>query len=126
MKRQKKQFEKSEKNTIQSVSVFYSKGMVGKEKYKSQSLTYELKAPGAKRLAKRLRLGKKINIPSLLSYQKLLIFMNSIDIGSIKDVNLDFCDNLINDDDKVEGKYKELGEVLLNLAENRYSKIELV
>ena len=80
--------------------------MVSKEKYKSilQSLTYELKAPGAKRLEKRLRLGKKINIPSLLSYQKLLTFMNSIDIGAIKDVNLAFCDNP-NDDDKVEGKY---------------------
>ena len=42
--------------------------------------------------------------------------MNSVDIGTIKDVNLDFCNNL-NDDDKVQGKYKELCEVLLNLAE---------
>ena len=42
--------------------------------------------------------------------------MNSVDISTIKDVNLDFCDNL-NDDDKVQGKHKELGEVLLSLAE---------
>ena len=79
-------------------------------------MTYELKAPGAKRRAKRSRLGKQVNIPSLLFYQKLLKFMNSVDIGTFKGVNLDFCDNL-NDDDKVQGKYKELGEVLLNLAE---------
>ena len=30
-----KQFEESEKNIIRSVSVFYSKGLVSKEKYKS-------------------------------------------------------------------------------------------
>ena len=85
---------------------------------------YELKTPGSKKRAKRLKIRKKINIPSLLSYQDLLKFMNSIDIGTIHDVNLDFCTDL-DDDGKVEGKYRELGNIRLNLAK-LYFKLEEV
>ena len=71
---------------------------------KSASLSmYELKVPEAKRRSKKLKIDNGIKIPSLLSYQKLLNFINSIDTGTIKDVKEDFCHNLA-DDDKVKGK----------------------
>ena len=88
--------------------------MVSKEKYKEirQPIRYELKAPGAKRRSKKLKIDNSTNIPSLLSYQKLLNFINGVDIGTIKDV----CHNLA-DDDKIEGKYRDLHEILLILAD---------
>ena len=121
-----KQFEDSEKNIIRSVSVFYSKGLVCNEKYKSirQRWMYELKKPRSKKRAKRLKIRKKINIPSPLIYQDLLKFMHSIDIGTIHDVKLDFCTDL-DDDEKVEGNHRELGNILLNLAK-LYFKLEKI
>ena len=77
---------------------------------------YELKAPGAKRRSKKLKIDNGINIPSLLSYQKLLNFINSIDIGTIKGLKEDFSHNLA-DDDKIEGNYRDLSEILLILAD---------
>ena len=85
---------------------------------------YELKTPGSKKCSKKLKIRKKINIPSLLSYQDLLKFMNSTDIGTIHDVNLDFCTDL-DDNEKVEGKYRKLGDILLNIAK-LYFKLEEV
>ena len=94
--------------------VFYSSGLVSKEKYKQicQDLIYETKGKNAKRRAKRRVTAKGIKIPALLSLPKLLNFIKT---GELKDVKDDFCSDL--EDDKVEGKYRDLKDLLINLAE---------
>ena len=111
-------YEKSNENKIRSLSVFYSSGLVSKEKYKQirQDLIYETKGKNAKRRAKRRVTAKGIKIPALLSWPKLLNFIRSINTGELKDVKDDFCSDL-EDDDKVEGKYRDLKDLLINLAE---------
>ena len=112
-------YEKSNENKIRSLSVFYSSGLVSKEKYKQirQDLIYESKGKNAKRRAKRRVTAKGIKIPALLSWPKLLNFIRSINTGELKDVKDDFCKDL-EDDDKVEGKYRDLKDLLfINLAE---------
>ena len=125
-------YEKSNENKIRSLSVFYSSGLVSKEKYKQirQDLIYETKGKNAKRRAKGKVTSKGIKIPALLSWPKLVSFIRSINTGELKDVKDDFCSDL-EDDDKVEGKYRDLKDLLINLAEfylnlNDFNAIKLL
>lgn len=65
---------------------------------------------------KKNKIHKTGEIPKLLSYDKLIAFINSIDTGNVRDIKTDFCYDL-NDDQQVDGAYRDLKEFIILLAE---------
>lgn len=51
----------------------------------------------------------------LFLYDKLMEFVNLVDIGVVRDIEEDFCSDL-EEDEKVNGVYRELEEYLLELV----------
>ena len=107
--RKVQEFENSEQNHLRSISVYFSKGVLGKRKYRSVCKTLSMKI--SKRKGKKF---KKQNIMSrkvakLLSYVKL---MNKGLVGNVKE---DFCYDL-NEDEKVNGYYRSLTQFLPFMA----------
>ena len=66
----------------------------------------------------------ELKIPALVPYDQVMKFIKSIDMGVLKDVR-DFCDDLDADEDEqmVDGKYRELEDILIRLA-GMYIKLE--
>ena len=55
------------------------------------------------------------SLPRLLPYNKLITFLNEVDIGTLKSVREDFCSDL-ELEDQVDGCYRDLSEYLVRLA----------
>jgi hypothetical protein len=108
-------FEKSNSNMIRSISVYYSKGAMGKEKYKSvyKSSSY-MHAPGKKATV----CIKVANCPAprLVPYHRLMAYIKSIDIGELYSVSERFCVGL-EENEKFHGCYRDLEDLLVKLAE---------
>lgn len=109
-----KTFEKSTENKVRSLKVLYGKGMLSKEQYKSvrTNLTMTSKGNGKKQ---SLKFMPHVNLPKLLPYDTLIDFVKTIDIGNLKDINSEFCNDL-EEDDKVSGVYRDLESFLKELA----------
>jgi len=108
------EFEKSDVNIIRSVSVYYSKGVMGKNKYRS---TYKASAYNSKigrKKASRIRVAG-CPIPRLVPYHRLIDFINSINIGTLNSVRDTLCGDL-KDNEKVNGVYRNLEELLVSLV----------
>lgn len=54
-------------------------------------------------------------LPKLVPYDKLIEYVKTVDIGNLKDIKNDFCNDL-GDDDKMEGCYRDLESFLIELA----------
>ena len=107
-------FEKSKENVARSVKVLYSRGLLSKAKYKDLRLNLSNK----KRKGRvSYKFFEDITIPKLLPYDKLVKYINSVHVGSVKSFS-DFCKaQSVDDCDPVNGAYRELDEFLLVLAE---------
>ena len=119
-------YQASKANKIRSINVFYSGGLMSKEKYngKRLALAFKPKEAGNSLRRKRLTLGdNNFQIPSLAPYGQLIRYIKTIDMGPLKDVK-DLCNDLDIDDDEriVNGRYRELGDILLRLA-SMYMKL---
>ena len=55
------------------------------------------------------------SLPRLLPYNKLIMFLNEVDIGTLKSVRENFCSDL-ELEDRVDGCYRNLSEYLVRLA----------
>ena len=108
-------YEKSETNYLRSINVLYSGGLMSKDKYKSicSALAFE----GQKGFVKKRSLQQGIRMNSLVEYGKLMKYVNAIDMGELKDFKADFCTTPEDDDENIEGAYKELGYLLPTMAE---------
>ncbi|KAK2562469.1 hypothetical protein P5673_014130, partial [Acropora cervicornis] len=108
-------FETSEVNMLRSVSIFYSRGVMGKKKYRSvyRSLSMTT-SPKKKTKTTRIQV-MSCSLPRLLPYNKLITFLNEVDIGTLKSVREDFCSDL-ELEDQVYGCYRDLSEYLVRLA----------
>jgi hypothetical protein len=86
-----KKYEDSTDNMLRSIAVYYSKGIMGKDKYrrvyKASSYRQE---PGKKRAARI----KVANCPSprLVPYHRLMAYIKSIDIGQLHSVRENLLD----------------------------------
>ena len=56
-----------------------------------------------------------VGIPRLCTYQKLLREIKKVDTGNLYDVKETLCDGL-DEEEKVDGKYRDLLQLLLQLA----------
>jgi hypothetical protein len=110
-----KKYEASMDNMLRSIAVYYSKGVMGKDKYRRvyKASSYK-QAPGQKRAAHI----KVANCPSprLVPYHRLMAYIKSIDIGKLHSVCDSLCDGL-DECDKVNGCYRDIEDLLLRLAE---------
>lgn len=106
-------FEGSFENKLRSVRVLYSNGLLSKEKYKSVRLNMSTCFNSTSNKRASLKFMHDVPIPKLLSYPKLMQFVNLINTGNVKDFS-DFCDL---PDDQVNGSYRDLEEMLLELAD---------
>lgn len=107
-----KRYEKSQKNKIRSVAVYYSGGVMGKRKYRKiyRELSYESNDRGKQNV--RLEVSG-CPIPNLLSFEKLMSFVKQILIGKVYSVADTLCEGL---EEKVEGCYRGLEDTLLGMA----------
>ena len=118
-------YEKSQDNLIRSIDVLYSGGLMSKAKYKAARLasSFKPKKRGDKRRKGRIHIGRMgLKIPALVPYDQVIKFIKSIEMGVLKGVR-DVCDDLDVDEQMVDGKYRELGDILIRLA-SMYIKLE--
>ena len=108
-------YEKSDANYLHSINVLYSGGLMSKDKYKSIRLA--LAFEGQKGPVKRRSMQQGIKMNALVEYGKLMKYVNQIDMGELKDFKADFCSTSDDDDENIEGAYKDLGYLLPIMAE---------
>ena len=109
-------FESSfENNKLRSVRVLYSNGLLSKKKYISVRLNISTCFNGANNKRSGLKFMHDVTVPKLLSYPKLMQFVNSINTGNVKEFS-DFCNDL-DDANQVYGSYRNLEEKLLELSD---------
>ena len=96
--RSNKEFYKSKKNIIRSLSVYYSQNVMGKRKY--ISVRKSNKAPG---------------IINFVSYKTLADHINQIDIGEVRSIDPDYTEG-VEDDDKGDGMYRNVQNYVPVLA----------
>ena len=110
-------FEKSKENVARSVKVLYSRGLLSKAKYKNLRLNLSMSSNKKRKGRVSYKFFEDITIPKLLPYHKLVKYINSVHVGSVKSFS-DFCKaQSVDDCDPVNGAYRELDEFLLVLAE---------
>lgn len=109
-------FEESIVNKLRSLKVFYSKGLMSKEKYKSVclSLLIMFSIGNCKRIGFKFMFN--VLVLKLFFYVKLIDYVNLINIGNVYDFCVDFCYNL-DDDEKVNGVYRDVEEFLVELVD---------
>ena len=100
---------------MRSISVYFSKGVLGKRKYRSVCKTLSMKISKRKGKKFKRQTIMSCKVAKLLSYEKLMAFVKSIDKGWVGNVKEDFCYDL-NEDEKVNGCYRSLTQYLPFLA----------
>ena len=90
---------------------------MGKRKYRQvyRNVSYQKSKKGKKKYRKRITINN-CPVPLLLPYNKLMPFIKSIDIGTVHNTHDTLCEGL-EASDKIQGCYRHLKELLINLAE---------
>ena len=106
-------YESSHENMIRSVSVYYSGGVAGKKRKIHRDSSYK------QNIKRKKYLRASVNnfpLPRLVPYHKLMGFIKTIPLGKIYGVYDNLCDGL-DDSQKVHGCCRNVGELLVRLAE---------
>ena len=108
-------FEGSQENMLRSIATYFSKGVMGKRKYRAtyKALSMKKSHLKASKLERIKVMGCKV--PRLLPYNKLIDQVNSIDIGKTVDIREEFC-KALEDCEKVSGCFRPLLQFLPLLA----------
>jgi hypothetical protein len=111
-----KDFEGSEENMLRCAAVYYGGGIMGKRKYRQvyRDVFFQ-KLNNNKKYGKRIAINN-CPIPLLVPYNKLMPFVKSINIGTIYSTYDTLCSGL-QEDDKIQGCYRSIKELLVMLAE---------
>lgn len=111
-----KAFENSKTNFVRSVNVLYRNGLVSKVKYISIRSALSMNNKENSNSKSHTEFMSNCNVPRILPYKEFMYKIKGIDIGNLYDLNEQFCTGLGNDD-HVEGKYRDLTELLLRWAQ---------
>lgn len=105
-------FENSDENMLRNIAVYYSGGVMGKRKYWAtyRDSSYQRNSSKAVRIAVNY-----CPVPRLVPYNRLMPFIKSIDIGQLYSVRDTLCQGLA-EEEKVDGRYRDIKELLLYLA----------
>ena len=110
-----KEFECSEVNTLRSLAVFYSKGVVGKRKYISVYQSLSMTENNNNRSKKTSITVNSCHVPKIVPYNKLIEIIKGIDLGNLYSVRDVLCAQL-EANEKADGCYRDLTEHLVRLA----------
>lgn len=108
-------FENSHVNFVRSVNVLYKNGLVSKSKYTSIRSSLSMTTNETNTGKTHTEFMKNCPVPRLMSYKQLMAKINAINIGTLHDVRETLCHDL-EDEDKVDGRYRDLTDMLLRLA----------
>ena len=108
-------FESSNDNMFRSIALYYSKGVMGKDKYKEVYKDSAYKQVTGRKQAVRFNVAN-CPIPKLVPYHRLMSYIKSIEIGKLHSVREELCGGL-EESEKVNGCYREFEELVLKLAE---------
>ena len=111
-----KEFESSDVNFVTSVNVLYKDGLVSKAKYNSIRSSLSMTSNGNNTGKSPVKFMKSCLILKLMPYKQLMAKVNAINIATLHDVRETLCDGL-DDSGKVDGKYRNLTELFLRLAQ---------
>ena len=105
-------YENSDETMLRSIAVHYSGGDMGKRKYRAtyRDSSYERNSSKAVRIVVNC-----CPVPRLVPYNRRMPFIKSIDIGQLYSVRDTLCQGLA-EEEKVDGMYRDIKELLLNLA----------
>ena len=107
----KENFESSPENVRRSIAIYYSGGIIGKEKWRSIRKSLVHKSNQGK---DPTEIMEGCQLPKLLSYEKLMKQIKRIDIGPVVDVKTLVSD--LDEELQPEGCYRELEWFLKRLA----------
>ncbi len=109
------EYERSEDNMFRSIAMYYSNGIMGRDKYRSVYKASSFKQVSKRKHAARINVAN-CPIPKLVPYHRLMSFIKSIDIGKLHSVREELCEGL-DESEKVNGCYRDIEELVLKLAE---------
>ena len=108
-------FESSNYNMFRSIALYYSKGAMGKDKYRAVHKDSAYRQVSGRKRAVRFNVAN-CPIPKLVPYHRLMSYIKLIEIGKLHSVREELCDGL-EESEKVNGCYRDFEELGLKLAE---------
>lgn len=115
-KKQIIKFEATDVNFVRNVSVLYRGGITSKRKYISIRSSLIMAKMTSSNVKSHIHFMQDVGIPKLLTYHRLVKKMETIHIGRLHDVREELCGGMA-EQDKVDGKYIDLLQLLLRLAQ---------
>ncbi|CAB4009080.1 Hypothetical predicted protein, partial [Paramuricea clavata] len=109
------QFESSNENMLRSIAVYYSSGIMGRDKYRSVYKASLYRQVSKKKQAVRIKVAN-CPTPKLVPYHRLMSYIKSIEVGKLYNVREELCDGL-DESEKVNGCYRDIEELVLKLAD---------
>lgn len=122
--RRVKEFEMSEHNLLRSIATYFNRGVMGKRKYRAVYRSMSMNNSKSTVGDGKGRIKMSCNVARLVSYDKMMAHVRSLEIGKVCCVKKDFCYGL-DDCEKVEGCYWHLVEFLPLLAHFYFKLVEV-
>lgn len=118
IKKKVNQYENSSANSTRSLKILYNGGLISKSKYidirAASTIESKKSTDNQKQVRGSVQFMPGIPIPRILPYQKVIKFINSLDIGELHDMSI-FCTDL-HSDDQVIGKFRNVEDLLIRIA----------
>ena len=109
-------FEVSDVNSMRSVKVLYSNGLMSKEKYKAVRSNLSMSCSITSKQRRAFQIMKGVRLPKLLTYDKVKQYVNHTwNAATVHDFSELYED--LDESQKVNGAYRELTDILLELAD---------
>ena len=109
-------FEVSDVNSMRSLKVLYSNGLMSKEKYKAVRSNLSMSCSITSKQRRAFQIMKGVRIPKLLTYDKVRQYVNHTwNAATVHDLSELYDD--LDDSQQVNGAYRELTDILLQLAD---------
>ena len=109
-------FEVSDVNSMRSVKVLYSNGLMSKEKYKAVRSNLSMSCSITSKQRRAFQIMKGVRLPKLLTYDKVKQYVNHTwNAATVHDFSELYED--LDESQKVNGGYRELTDILLELAD---------
>ena len=108
-------FESSDENMLRSIAVYYSSGIMGRDKYRSVYKASLYRQVSKKERAVRIKVAN-CPTPKLVPYHRLMSYITSIEVGKLHSVREELCDGL-DESEKVNGCYRDIEDLVIKLAE---------
>lgn len=99
-------FESSDENMLRSIVVYYSSGIMGRDKYRSVYKASLYRQVSKKKRAVRIKVAN-CPTPKLVPYHRLMSYITSIEVGKLHSVREELCDDL-DESEKVNGCYRDI------------------